>query len=133
VQRPAEGSHSATESDAFSIRERREAGVVQLFLRGELDAATVPTLEDRLSSFQAATRAVVLDLGQLAFMDAAALGAFERARARATQDGLVFALRDPSAVARRILDVAGMAGCVSEGDEWEPGSDPQPRPMVGTP
>jgi anti-anti-sigma factor len=126
MQRPAEGSRSTIESEAFSIRERREAGVVQLFLQGELTAATVPTLEDRLSSFEAATRAVVLDLGQLAFLDAAALGAFERARDRVTGHGLAFSLRSPSTLARQLLSVG-------ESDGWWTGSDPQLPPMVGTP
>lgn len=61
---------------------------VHVELRGELDLATAPKLEDELKSIeQAAPPLIVLDLRPLAFMDSSGLRALLAADARAREAG----------------------------------------------
>ena len=53
----------------FEIRENRSERTLRLSLAGELDLATTPILEDRLTSLRAKRSPVVLDLSKLEFID----------------------------------------------------------------
>ena len=72
------GSHRMP-SPQFDIREIQHDGHVRLSLEGELDMASAPVLEDRLTRFRAKKQAVRLDLSKLAFIDSTGLRLLIRA------------------------------------------------------
>ncbi len=68
------------------IRNEHHGSRHRLSLRGELDYGAAPLLEGRvLALCQAGTRELVLDLGELEFIDSAGLGAILRVRALCEQ------------------------------------------------
>jgi anti-sigma B factor antagonist len=81
-----------------------------LELRGELDISTVPELERRLAEVeQENPPSLVIDLGQLGFMDSTGLGAIIRAADAAERHGRKLRLRHGSRQVRRLFEVAGIA------------------------
>jgi anti-sigma B factor antagonist len=83
-------------------------------VRGELDLATTPQLEQTLNETQA--RLVVLDLRELAFIDSCGMHAIVRAGTRARQTGRRLVLvRVPSNV-ERVFTLTGISGQVEIGD-----------------
>ena len=75
------------EEGSLTIRsEPQEARFVSL--HGELDMANAKALEDELSRIEATNVArIVLDLGELEFIDSTGLAVIVRADARARKDG----------------------------------------------
>ena len=65
-------------NEAVTIRLRREPSYVLVTVAGEIDIATAPVLAERLSALAATAGAVVVDLDQVSFMDAAGLGVLDR-------------------------------------------------------
>ena len=57
----------------FEIRESRAGDAVRLSLTGELDIATTPVLEERLTRLRAVRSPVRLDLSRLEFIDSTGL------------------------------------------------------------
>src|SRR5215207_692818 len=55
--------------DIFEMTERRDGETAVLALSGELDLATVGTVERRLAELREEGQATVLDLDRLTFMD----------------------------------------------------------------
>lgn len=83
---------------------------------GELDLATAPSLERKLSRCQKEAKLVVLDLRELSFIDSSGVRAImkEATRARAAGGRLVV-LRGPSDVDR----VFGLMGVVDEVETYD--------------
>jgi anti-sigma B factor antagonist len=79
-------------------------------VRGELDVATVPSLESEMAPIMSGgARAVVLDLRDLDFIDVAGLRLALRLEGLAQMHGVRFALvRGPLNV-QRVFDLTGMA------------------------
>ena len=81
-----------------------------LSLAGELDPATAPALQARLTELVAdpAVTSVVVDLARIAFLDSSGLrvlvAASEALRARSSE----LVLRAPTADVRRVLDATGL-------------------------
>ena len=86
-----------------------------LSLAGELDPATSPALQGRLTELAAdgAVSSVIIDLSQVTFLDSSGLRVLvtgsEALRARSA--GLV--LRGPSANIRRVLEVTGLTELIT--------------------
>ncbi len=57
----------------FAILESQEENRRRLLLTGELDLASIPLLEDRLSRLAGAQVAVCLDISRLEFIDSTGL------------------------------------------------------------
>jgi anti-sigma B factor antagonist len=74
---------------------------------GELDIATAPVVERTLVEQARIGGTVVLDLRELAFIDAVGLGLLLRADARARRDGMELQLILGPRV-RRLLDLCGL-------------------------
>jgi anti-anti-sigma factor len=90
------------------VRDGDEAVIIGV--RGELDLASSPALEEELEN-GAASRAqvVIVDLRQLEFMDSTGLSVLVRAHQRATEHGQSFAVvRGPQQV-QRLLSLTGVA------------------------
>jgi anti-anti-sigma factor len=91
--------------EQLSLAQDVEDGVVRLRLFGELDLATVPLLESELA--KATHEAIVLDLGELTFIDIAGLRAVLDAGCRATEIRQDLTLVDGSRPVRRLFELTG--------------------------
>jgi anti-anti-sigma factor len=96
-------------ADGFSVSVLVDAAETVLRLRGELDCLSSPYLRSVLdNSIDAGHSEVVLDLTALAFMDAAGLSVIAHAADRLEMVGGTLAIRAPSDLIRRMLDITGM-------------------------
>jgi anti-sigma B factor antagonist len=103
-----------------------DRGVVSL--RGEYDISTVTALSETLARAIALDDAdLIVDLSGVRFMDASTIGVIVRACNILRLRSRTLVLRSPSALARRVLEVCGLAVLV----------DPQPvndlNPKEGLP
>lgn len=83
-------------------------GAVTVTLRGELDLASVPAVEDRLAEIEKSSPArILIDLTGLTFIDSSGLRVLLLAdgRAREQQRELVFT--ESTATVRRVLEMTG--------------------------
>ena len=102
----------ATPPDEFAIAASDRDGRAHLALRGELDLATAPELEQLVNERLDAGQEVVVDLRGLEFMDSSGIRVLVAAHARAARtDTRVFVVRPAtgSAVAK-IVEVSGLDG-----------------------
>lgn len=100
----------ATDPSGFSISTTERDGTVIVLLRGELDLATAPDLEELLNEHLDAGQAVLVDLRELQFMDSSGLRVLVAAHARSSNGGPRFAMvRAPegSEVAK-IMTISGV-------------------------
>ena len=87
-----------------------EDGNPLLFLRGEIDAATVGRLVACFDALvKGGAKTVVIDFGEVAFMDSSGINAILDLR-RALGGGGRILLRDCSPTIQRLCDVVGLAG-----------------------
>ena len=102
----------ASPPEEFAISADQRDGSVQLTLRGELDLATAPELEQLVNERIDAGDEVVVDLRPLEFMDSSGIRVLVAAHARAGRTGTrVYVVRPTrdSAVAK-IVEVSGLDG-----------------------
>jgi anti-anti-sigma factor len=107
----------AASDDVASAHPRRlevvDAGLHQapgVAVRGEIDIATVASLERALDSAIRTSRgAFVLDLSDIEFLDSSGLHALLRARAILAREDRALAVVCPPGPARRLFEVAGIA------------------------
>ena len=102
----------ATPPEEFSISAADRGGRAYLTLRGELDLATAPELEQLVNESIDAGNDVVVDLRSLEFMDSSGIRVLVAAHARAGRTGarvIVVRPRPGSAVAK-IVEVSGLDG-----------------------
>jgi anti-anti-sigma factor len=100
----------AMDPGGFSISTSDRDGRAIVLVRGELDLATAPDLEEVVCERLDAGQEVVLDLRELDFMDSSGLRVLVTAHARAVDGGPRFAVVRPpegGAVAK-ILAIAGV-------------------------
>lgn len=87
----------------------QDDGVVVATVRGEIDVGNAPRLWDALDeAIGPATSRLVIDLGETAFVDSAALSVFVRAFKRLRHQGAGLVLRSPRANARKVLNITGL-------------------------
>ncbi len=85
-------------------------GVWTLVLAGELDMATAPGFRERLLDlFADGAREVVIDLGELAYMDSVGLGVLVAGLKRYREAGGDLHLRQPRDQVSQVLDLTGVA------------------------
>ncbi len=90
--------------EPFAVASHRVGDQHRVCPSGELDVATVPTLErDLLRVEQGDAEAIVLDLGGLTFIDSAGLHLLERAHQRSLRNGSRLGLIAGSAAVHRTL------------------------------
>ena len=100
---------------AFDIQDDRRNEVVRLALRGDLDLATAPTLEEHLMRVeQDDISGVLIDLRDLTFVDSTGLRTFLSAHNRAKDNGHRLALIGASDQLRKILQVTATEYVVDE-------------------
>jgi anti-sigma B factor antagonist len=95
--------------DEFRIDVEREPDRVRVRPVGELDLATVPTLEQALAQVrESGVRSVVLDLRGLTFMDSTGLSLTLRWALESSRDGFDFSLVRGEGAIRRLFELTGM-------------------------
>jgi len=104
---------SSSDAPQLSVRHTRERGCSVVTLTGELDLFTREMVAQALERAAVSGRTVVVDLSELAFVDASGLGTFVAARNRATAAGADLVLRHPSSAVSRIIDVAGLDSLIA--------------------
>ena len=94
----------------FDVEVRDGDQAVVIGVRGELDLASSPGLEQELDRHMSGgTELVIVDLRELEFMDSTGLSVLVRAHQRATESGQRFAVvRGPQQV-QRLLSLTGVA------------------------
>lgn len=103
----AEPSRVVSGADQAGVR--GEAHLCAIWLRGEHDLATVSALAATLSQAVAADDAdVVVDLREVAFMDASTIGVIVVVRNLLALQSRRLTLRSPSVPAQRVLEVCGL-------------------------
>lgn len=76
---------------------------------GEIDLATAPQLEACLDAlFDSGTRQIIIDLGDVTFIDSTGLRALLKARKRLDRAGGILVVVCHDASIRRVFDVSGM-------------------------
>ncbi len=100
----------AFDPTGFSISTSERDGRAVVLVRGELDLATAPDLDEVLGELQEAGREVVVDLRELAFMDSSGLRTLVSAHARAEAGAPAFSVVRPlpDGPIARIFAIAGV-------------------------
>lgn len=92
------------------------AGSIVVWLRGDLDIATASALKDTLrAAGSAGGAAVIVDMSEVTFMDAAAIGALISCQNLLRAASQALSVRSPSGPARRVLSLCGLLGLLGEG------------------
>jgi anti-anti-sigma factor len=91
--------------ERFAMSQEVENGGVRIRLRGELDLACAPLLESELH--RAMGQAIILDLGELSFIDVAGLRTILSAERQARQEDQVVTLVDGSRPVRKLFQLTG--------------------------
>ncbi len=99
------------EGPAFAATIERDEEWLVVRLRGELDLATVPRLNEVLADALTKRRpAIVLDLRDLTFLDSTGIQALVTFRRRATQDGAELKVRSVQPGPLKVITLTGLAG-----------------------
>jgi anti-anti-sigma factor len=104
---------------------------VWVHLGGELDIATAPQLESTLHEPQLQARLVVLDLRELAFIDAAGVRTIANASIRARQAGRRLVLLHGLPSVHRMFALSGSSGDIEIGYAAE--LPAEAAPLLGEP
>lgn len=86
---------------------RREGGATVVVLQGELDLYNAQPVRDALTSAAEGAQRLVVDLGEVTFVDSTAMGLLIEARSRLA-DRSAFVLAAPAMETRRALQVSGL-------------------------
>ena len=98
----------------FTIDETPRSGGVGLALSGDLDMSATFALEPVLDRVLADNpRELVLDLGEVPFVDSSGLGLLIATHERATGAGVDMAISGVAPEARRLFQIAGLDGVLS--------------------
>lgn len=97
-------------SEVFSVRaDSSQSGAIVLWLAGDLDIASAPTLMAAVDdALVKVPHAVVLDGQALTSVDSSGLRAVLHAEHAASQNHVQFRMRDLQPAVRRLLDLTGL-------------------------
>jgi anti-anti-sigma factor len=110
------------ESD-FSTEVETIDGATLIHVRGAIDMSTAERLRDAIEPFLGPEQRIVLDFAEVHFMDSMCLNVLVQARGSLTADGGSLVLRNPSAMARRILHTTGLQDLLDEDARDNPTSN----------
>ena len=96
--------------ETFEVVEVTFGAAPGLAVRGEVDLAAVPALEQALeAAIKATTGALVVDLSEVAFLDSSGLLVLLHGRALLARENRALAIVCPAGPVRDLFDVAGVA------------------------
>ena len=94
------------------VVDRNEPDVAVLYVKGEHDLDTAPTLRERLATLHGEGCSVILDLTEATFIDSSILAAIVDGHRTANDNGLSFVVTlgpSGSPGVRRILQITGLS------------------------
>lgn len=92
-----------------SLTVRRSGGVVVVALSGDYDLGRAAALHtDLLDALRSRPTGIVVDLGEVSFIDLACLRTMANLGRRSVAVGTWFRLAGPSPIARRLLEITGL-------------------------
>ncbi len=95
-----------------------------VWVRGDQDISTRVKLSMTISEASRLDEAdIIVDLSGVTFMDASTIGVLVDARNRLRVPAHSLSVRDPSPLARRLLDMCGLTGLIDV-DTWDRTLDP---------
>lgn len=97
--------------DDFRVLTAIDGGVAVLRVTGELDAATAPTLDEYVRRVEAEQRVldeIVVDIGDVTFIDSSGLSVLVAAHKRLRRDETRLVVVNPTMQARRVFEIAGL-------------------------
>ena len=99
-----------TPPEEFSISASERDGALHVSLRGELDLATAPQLEELLDARLGSGGEVLIDLRGLQFMDSSGVRVLVAGHAQASRAGTLLRLVRPDAgnPVAKIIEVSGL-------------------------
>jgi|tagenome__1003787_1003787.scaffolds.fasta_scaffold16733552_1 anti-anti-sigma factor len=100
-----------TQQLSIVVEQQQDRTVIQV--RGEVDLATAPALAEALAE---ANSDIVVDLAELAFMDASGLQALGEAGERAQRDDDRLTVIHASPLVRRMFELTGLAHLLAGSD-----------------
>ncbi len=117
----------------FAAEVTSDDGSVVFRLQGELDLATPPAGPGLGTTLNTGPSAIILDLGELTFVDSTGLAVFVAASRRSAWIGYPFILRSPRPAVRKTLRLTGVDGRITIDIEGEGlrGGDAGHRVAVG--
>lgn len=95
-------------SQLFNVRVDTTGGEAVVALSGELDLSGIEALDDAFAGVDPSATAIVIDVGQLTFMDSSGLGAIVRAKQKADAAGQRLEVRGATGAVRRLLDLVAL-------------------------
>lgn len=99
----------AASADGFRIETSRDDDGVRLRLAGEVDAATAPLLEAQIiEAARAGCAQVILDFGDLQFIDSSGLSVLVSNHKRLRDAGGGLIVDCPAPAALRLFEIAGL-------------------------
>ena len=102
----------------FSLSVDEHNGRTVIAVRGELDLATAPQLEDTVLPVVRSGRDAVIDLRQLEFMDSTGVRVMVAAHLAAQEHGARLAVvRSDRGAVHRVLEVSGLDGVLDMVDD----------------
>jgi anti-anti-sigma factor len=84
-----------------------------LALSGEIDLQTIAKLSERINEEADRTDLVVLNLGEVRFMDSPGLGCLIHSHLRLTEHGVRLVLRSPRAHVRELFDLVQLGSLLT--------------------
>ena len=107
----------------FSTEVETLEGATLIRVRGEIDIATCERLRDAIESHLGPEQKIVLDFAGVEFMDSSCLNVLVQARGALTADGGSLVLRNPSPLARRLLEIAALQDLLDDDARDHPPSN----------
>ena len=116
-----EGVGPPPDEEAFRLAEEELEGVPVVRLAGEIDLAAAPTVRDRLSALAlhlagrgpGGRGVVVVDLGEVTFIDSTGLSMLVAAHGRFAGSGMELRVASVPARVRQVLQLTGLDGLLS--------------------
>jgi anti-sigma B factor antagonist len=97
------------EAEGLVVSLEAVGGAAELTLAGELDAHTAPFLTEAVDQVGEGEPAkIVVDLGQVSFIDSAGLGGLLRVRNAAVESGVPFVVVNRSEIVNRLIELTGL-------------------------
>ena len=108
---PAGEGAAMSGSDQFAVTYRRNGAEVIAAVHGEIDCVSAPLLAGGLADLidHQGNLVVLVDLVAVSFIDSSGLAVLVRAREGLARKGGRMVLAEPSASARKVLDITGLS------------------------
>ena len=107
----------------FSTEVETLEGATLIRVRGEIDMATCERLRDAIEPHLGPAQRLVLDFSGVEFMDSSCLKVLVQARGALTADGGSLVLRNPSQMARRLLNATELQDMLDDDARDHPPSN----------